>query len=234
MPAATSSAPRQRRAAAATAPAPLPNKHARNRSVILAAAAQLFFERGYSGTTVDEIAGRLAMTKPYVYYYFSGGKAEIYAALCLEAADATLSSLDFPRPGEAPVLDVLREGFRRLALANMAHFEASSLYYREPQALESAVRKRILARARDFYRAVRGLIEQGQRDGTLAKGIDPAVAALSVSSVIGFMYRWYDPNGPFTRERMAEELSATMLRIAGAPTLPAPVASTRRKGAPVV
>ncbi|MBZ0325170.1 MAG: TetR/AcrR family transcriptional regulator, partial [Alphaproteobacteria bacterium] len=36
---------------------------------ILYEAAELFYERGYTGTTLDAIAERLEVTKPFIYYY---------------------------------------------------------------------------------------------------------------------------------------------------------------------
>ena len=55
-------------------------KHASARERILDAAAELFFENGYAGTTVDAIARKLDMTKAFMYYYFKD-KAEIYSTL---------------------------------------------------------------------------------------------------------------------------------------------------------
>jgi AcrR family transcriptional regulator len=50
------------------------------RTRILAAAEQLFVERGYHATTLQEIADRVGITKPALYYHFDA-KAEILASL---------------------------------------------------------------------------------------------------------------------------------------------------------
>jgi len=47
---------------------------------ILTAAEQLFVERGYHATTLQEIADRVGITKPALYYYFDA-KADILANL---------------------------------------------------------------------------------------------------------------------------------------------------------
>ncbi len=39
------------------------------RQAVLAAAAQLFNERGFHATSLDDIAGRLHVSKPTLYYY---------------------------------------------------------------------------------------------------------------------------------------------------------------------
>jgi AcrR family transcriptional regulator len=48
---------------------------------ILDAAQALFGERGYVGTTVQQIAGQLGITKAALYYHFPQGKAEIFVEL---------------------------------------------------------------------------------------------------------------------------------------------------------
>jgi AcrR family transcriptional regulator len=53
---------------------------AARRELILQAAAHLFGERGYAGTTLDEIASRSAVTKPILYRHFDSKKA-LYLAL---------------------------------------------------------------------------------------------------------------------------------------------------------
>jgi AcrR family transcriptional regulator len=47
---------------------------------ILEAARELFAERGYAGTSIRDIAERLAMTKAALYYHFRG-KQDVLAAL---------------------------------------------------------------------------------------------------------------------------------------------------------
>ncbi|MBO4275102.1 TetR/AcrR family transcriptional regulator, partial [Microbispora triticiradicis] len=53
---------------------------ARTRARILAVAQDLFAERGYAGTSVADIAGRLGTSKAALYYHFSA-KADIAQAL---------------------------------------------------------------------------------------------------------------------------------------------------------
>jgi AcrR family transcriptional regulator len=58
------------------------------RAVIAAAATELFAERGYRGTSVDEIAARSGVTPPVVYDHFAS-KRDLYRHL-LEAHYADL------------------------------------------------------------------------------------------------------------------------------------------------
>ncbi|MDO4161819.1 MAG: TetR/AcrR family transcriptional regulator, partial [Pseudomonadota bacterium] len=53
------------------------------RQAILASAVDIFYEKGYSKTTFDEIAKRINLTKGAVYWYFRN-KPDIVAALINE------------------------------------------------------------------------------------------------------------------------------------------------------
>ena len=61
------------------------------RERILEEARQLFFEQGYQGTTLDEVAKQLEVTKPFIYSHFPnkaallGEISERGTARCLEA-----------------------------------------------------------------------------------------------------------------------------------------------------
>src|SRR5258708_38685025 len=54
------------------------------RGLVLSAAAKLFFERGYSATTVDAIADELGASKRAIYDHFPG-KSDILVEICEQA-----------------------------------------------------------------------------------------------------------------------------------------------------
>lgn len=53
----------------------LQDRSARKRRTITEAATELFLERGYLGTSIDQIAGRAGVSKPTVYRFFADKEA---------------------------------------------------------------------------------------------------------------------------------------------------------------
>ena len=53
---------------------------AQRREQLIATARQLFAERGFDATSIEEIASRAKVSKPVVYEHF-GGKEGIYAVV---------------------------------------------------------------------------------------------------------------------------------------------------------
>jgi AcrR family transcriptional regulator len=74
------------------------------RELIENAAARLFAERGYGGTTLDEVASAAHVTKPMVYRHFESKKA-LYLALLARHRD------DMPRFFEPGDMRAVLEGW---------------------------------------------------------------------------------------------------------------------------
>lgn len=197
--------------------------HDRKRERILEAAEDLFFKRGYAGTTIADIVDHLGVTKPFLYYYFPG-KNEIFEALCWRASHACLTALHFDKDDPRPAMEKLREGLHRFAAANIEYFKSGTFAYREAGALQPAFKKKLRTMARRFYDELCVLLEQARNDGELDFD-DAKLTGLAIGSIAGFMYTWYKPNGRIKPDEMVEELTRILLKIAGAETVAA-----RRKG----
>lgn len=63
---------------------------ASRREALLAAAARLFAERGYSGTSIEELGAAAGVSGPALYKHFDGKQAML-AAILLDASDGLLS-----------------------------------------------------------------------------------------------------------------------------------------------
>src|SRR3954452_19803727 len=59
----------------------------------ISVAAELFYERGYENTSLDAIAERMNVTKPFIYAHFTS-KAELLAEICWRGIGSALEALD--------------------------------------------------------------------------------------------------------------------------------------------
>ena len=62
------------------------------RERILEEAVKLFYERGFTGTTLDDIAAELGVTKPFIYTHFRS-KTDLLAALCKPTIELSLEAV---------------------------------------------------------------------------------------------------------------------------------------------
>ena len=139
------------------------------RSRIVSAAWELFYEHGYDNTTVDDIVERSGTSKGSFYHYFAG-------------KDALLSSLStlFDEKYEELMAEPLPEmsAFDRLIYLNRELFfmiENSISIELLAQLLSSqlvtAGEKHLMDQTRYYFRILRRICSEGQRNGSLRTDI---------------------------------------------------------------
>ena len=183
------------------------------RLAILRAAEALFHEQGYARTTIDQVAARLGVSKPFVYYYFHN-KQQLFETLSWTAAVACFTVLDDPGLAELPAHEQAAQALQRLIRATLAHYPAAFFAYREPQAYRAeylAAQQRL---AHHFYDHFCALLERGRAQRTLRFN-ETRITALAACSLPGFLYSWYRPDGRLPPEAVVQELSLLACRVIG-------------------
>lgn len=74
----------------------------RSRGDILATAALCFMEKGYTETSIDDVARRLGATKGRVYHHF-GSKGDLFAAIFRTGMDLDYAAIESAREIAEPV-----------------------------------------------------------------------------------------------------------------------------------
>ncbi|MDF2808479.1 MAG: TetR family transcriptional regulator [Cellulosimicrobium sp.] len=163
------------------------------REQLLAVSRRLFAEKGFEGTSVEEIAARAEVSKPVVYEHF-GGKEGIYAVVVdreVQALTAALSgALD--EGGHPKVL------LERTALALLSYIEASEDGFR------ILVRDSPVAQATGTFSSLIGdvatQVEHLLANQFRSRGLDPKVAPIYAQMLVGMValtgQYWLDARSP--------------------------------------
>src|ERR1700712_3788272 len=100
------------------------------RDRILEEAVKLFYERGFSGTTLDDIAGKLGVTKPFIYTHFRS-KVELLEAICRTTIEMSLDAICNAAQQQGSASGRLFQGvidFTRVVLQRQGNI---AVYFRE-------------------------------------------------------------------------------------------------------
>jgi AcrR family transcriptional regulator len=199
----------------------------------IAAAVELFYDRGYENTTLDAVAERLGVTKPFIYAHFSS-KSELLAEICSRGIASALQAMDSVLALDRPPTGKLAELGRRFVTAVLESQKHIAIFAREEKNLLPQDFRRISAMRRDFDHKLSALLEAGVRSGEF-RIADPRLAALAIGGMVSWAYVWYRPNGRLALPDLAEEMSRLLLALVQAQPAatpaprPAPARATAAK-----
>lgn len=178
------------------------------RQAVLQAAAQLFNERGFHATSLDDIAARLHVTKPTLYYYVKN-KDEILLQCVNQGLEMMLEGIEVSRASGGKALDQLMTCMRVYGRIVTQDFGMCLIRVGDEQLpLESRNELRRMKSAID--QEFRRLVAEGVAEGSL-QPCDPKITAFVIAGALSWIARWYQPGGEYTAEQVAAQCIDTLL-----------------------
>ena len=184
------------------------------RDRILQEAVKLFYERGFTGTTLDDIAAELGVTKPFIYTHFRS-KVELLAALCQPTIEMSLEAVSHASDSIGTPIARLRDatrGFAKVVLQRQANI---AIFFREEKNLAPEALDAINTLRKKFDRVLSGLLAEGIAAGQFTIP-DVNVAALAIGGMISWAYTWHRPEGRLSIDDVCDRLADLALRMVGA------------------
>ncbi len=190
------------------------------KDAVLLAGARLFTRKGFQGTSLDDIAQSLGVTKPTLYYYIAS-KEEILME-CVERGLSTFHQGlgDLVQSGLGG-RDLLRAAMALYAEVVTSDFGMCASRVGEDPLSEDK-RRSLRQRKAEVDVDFRLLIEQGMQRGWIVAG-DAAVAAFTVVGALSGIGRWYRPetHSPQSLQDAVQHCIEMLLRgVLSAPTVP--------------
>ncbi|MEM5948026.1 TetR/AcrR family transcriptional regulator [Spirochaetia bacterium 38H-sp] len=165
---------------------------AERRQFIFERARELFLSKGYTNTSMDEIADVCELSKGTLYLYFKN-KEELAVSVVNSVISELRSVLERAVEGAVSGMEALQ----RVLGAYRAFFRqhVNEFYFSASLELVAGKTGAKNARFDDAYSGVEsllsvlvGVIKQGMRDGSVRSDIDPQKAAFAVASIVkGFL-----------------------------------------------
>jgi AcrR family transcriptional regulator len=204
--------------AAIDAPSGGSSKTRRRDPEVLAAAADIFHERGYARATVQDVADALGMLKGSLYYYIDSKEDLLYRLVdeIHNGVDQLLSDVE-EVPGLSAV-ERLELYVKRTVEYNARNLKQISVYYHDIDQLVGDRRKEILARRRAHEERITKLIREAQSDGDASSDLDAKLLSNCLFAIVIWMYRWYRPG----RRVSIDEVSETCAHFVRYGLSPAP------------
>lgn len=169
-------------------------------------ATRLFAERGYAGTSFQDIADAVGLTRPALYHYVDS-KEGLLAKLVTETTEDAAAAIKRTANREdldaaAKVHEIIYTGVRRQA----EFAERFKLLIRSEADLPAEVTARHESSRRLILRTLTKVIEDGIHAGVF-RPLDPRVAALAVLGINNWVAWWYHPDPKAELDQVCNQLA---------------------------
>jgi AcrR family transcriptional regulator len=169
-------------------------------------ATRLFAQRGFAGTSIQDVADAVGLTRPALYHYVKS-KDELLAKLVTEITVANATEIaSIAKSSKGSATDRIREIVRSLVRRNAEQGERLRLLIRSEADLPEEIGRSYQENRRLVLRSLTKLVEQGISRGEF-RPVTPEMGAFAVLGIINWVAWWYHPGSHFDLDLVAEELA---------------------------
>jgi AcrR family transcriptional regulator len=173
------------------------------RAEIVQVAAQLFNEKGYEHTSMQDIADAVGILKGSLYYYIES-KEDLLYEITREVHQSAYVDVDRLRAVPGTALSRIRALVTAHLIHNIGRLVKMAVFFHDFRALTAEHRAEIL-RERDRYESfLRELIIEGQAEGVICPDVDAKVISFGILGLVNWIYHWYDPRGDLRPAQLAD------------------------------
>lgn len=174
------------------------------KEIIAGHSIKLFEQKGFSETSIQDIANSVGVTKGTFYYYYASKENLLmdihlhYICDLLDKQRAILQTVKGYRKqlSEIVALIVYDMKFRR------AH---GQIYLREMRNLTEEHAEKIKEKREEFRLNVTQVIASGVQAGEFQKYLNPTITSLAILGITNWSYQWFNPDGELSVEELADQ-----------------------------
>jgi AcrR family transcriptional regulator len=170
------------------------------REAVIRAAAREFNRKGYHNTSLDDIAARLEVTKPTVYYYVTS-KEQLLFECFVAGVEQIRAAFRAVRELAVPGRERLNAVLRHYGEAVASEF-GWCMVRAEDQDLPPALSGHIKALKSEIDHGIRRLIKEGVADGSI-EPCDPKMTAFALAGALNWIAHWYREDRSMTGAEIA-------------------------------
>jgi len=185
------------------------------REQILRVASELFYTKGFSRTSMDDIASTLAIGKPMIYSYFPS-KIALLAAVCNQTSHlvASLAETIAKADAQSPA-QLMHSIIYEVSLRIVEGSQPLAVLFREVKHLPPSSLAQLKHSDTRFREIMIDILRQGKAAGEFHYEADERVIAQSISGMLTWLFTWYRDSGPLRAEEVAEQMALIVLQTAG-------------------
>jgi AcrR family transcriptional regulator len=177
---------------------------------LVLAAQALFAERGFVGTTVQDVVDRAGVSKGAMYHHFRAKEDllhEIYGRVLrmqMERLEAVVS-------GNAPVQHKLWTAAADVVTTTTESLDSSVIFFRSMHLLSDVKRREVRHERRRYHETFRSMIVEGQELGVFRDDVDAELAVDYFFGSLHHLSTWWRPTGRYSGAEVGRAFADLLL-----------------------
>ena len=167
-------------------------------------AARVFYDKGYDGASMQDIAKAVGLTKAGLYHHVGSKDRLLYEIMNygMDILDETVLQKvkDIADPREKLGQTIAGH----IDLIVRARDQEITVILHENRSLRGALRKKINARKREYIHYLEGLIAQVQERSGATPLLSPPLAAFALLGMVNWLYQWYRSEGLTKQDELTQ------------------------------
>jgi AcrR family transcriptional regulator len=173
------------------------------RSDILQAAAQIFRQKGYHATSMQDIADAVQLQKASLYHHISG-KQDILLTILDHALDLLIEDIESVKDSNELPPEKLRRAMHLYVERLTEDADLAAVLLLEYRSLEPDLRKPHIQRRDRYERYWREIITEGV-EANAFRPVDVTVATFAILGVQNWLITWFREDGRLTARDLADQ-----------------------------
>ncbi len=171
--------------------------------ILLRAATELFYKKGYSGTSIREVGHKAGVSNSLLYHYFKN-KEEMLFQIIIKTSENLLKTLEEVDQRVADPMECLKEMIVEHAIRFGIRSRKESKIVVEENAWLTGKRKEIMkSYERKLYDLYMKRLKELAATGKM-NDINLVVLDFSLFGIINWFQRWYREEGALSPEEIAQ------------------------------
>jgi AcrR family transcriptional regulator len=180
------------------------------RADIVQAAAQIFRQKGYHATSMQDIADAVHLKKASLYHHVEG-KQDILLEILDHALDRLTADISGVVNSDLSPTLKLRLALRAYTACLTEDRDLAAVLLLEYRGLDSKLRAQHVARRDRVDQLWRRLIEEGIAAGEFRR-VDPVMTSFALLGVQNWMITWFRDDGRLSAAQVAEGFAELFLK----------------------
>lgn len=186
-------------------------KVAKKKQEILRSAAAVLADKGYQGTTMEEVAAKLLMTKGSMYYYFKNKDDLLYQCHQM-IMELSLEQIKEVFNSDLNPVEKLRNAIKGHILLATSEKSMFMVMDKPNQHFSDIQLQEVLELRKSYSHYFDKIIHQGI-ESQVFEQVDVRMVRMIILGALNWIQEWYDQSGPQSAEKISNAYAGYLLKM---------------------